>query len=266
MGRSKAVVFMLSLAAGLMVGAVAGASTIKGVVEYSFDQKFRLIRADEFVYLIKADHLDSNLESQFERIGSRISVDLPPGAIASAWPLTAGSENVRQNSASIITPDSVKTDGRNLTLTGTVLPSTSEGERFVQIGRNVFHVNLQGASESEKKVLRQQAGRVIVNVPIESVDRVWPVAAGESTREPASVGMIPPADHFQLARGFLSVTGTARYSFDDNLIGVQSGDTFFMISRSALSKLQQEQALNTGNRIAIRVPASSLKMIWSTEN
>ena len=263
MARSRFSIIIICLATGFLVTGAMGANPITGVVEYSFDRKYRLVLAENFVYLIKADHLNRNLKLQFEKVGSRISVELPPDSIESAWPVTPlSSESVTTIASPFIAPDSFKTDGKMLTLTGTALPATSDRDRFVQIGHNIFHIKVGKFAVADRQNLMQQFGRATIHVPADSIGLVWTAPTEESGREPASV-IESELEHFELVGGWLNVTGIVQYSFNDELVEIQSGDTFFAINRLTLSKSQQEQALIPGNRVTLRVPAATISMIWS---
>lgn len=263
MARSRFSIIVFCVTFGFVVTGAMGASLVKGVVEYSFDRKYRLIQAKNFVYLVKADHLNREMELQFERVGSQISIELPPDSIANAWPITPfATENANRVSDSVMAPDSINADGKMLTLTGTVLPATSENDRFVQIGRNIFHVNVEKFAASERQNLMQQFGRATIHVPADSIGLVWTARPEDSGREPASVNKSEP-EHFDLSDDWLSVTGIARYSFNDGMVEIQSGDTFFSINRLTLTKVQQDQASIPGNHVTLRVPAEAISMIWS---
>lgn len=249
---------MFLLAGTSVLAATAVGSRLRGTVDYSFDEGYRIVRTDDTVFLVRKSALSAQQLKALDHVGSQVALELPPGALAGAW-TTAEGAGPPAASVPAGPRDSISAAGSSLRLSGTLLPAPSEDFRFLQIGGSIFGIRLKSLPSSEQRALERADGRVVVKVPRSALRFAWKAAEQGLPEPPRPTSREP--DRFEVAGDEVEISGTALLSFDEKSRLVQSGGTFFQLKRSAL----EEAFAEPGSRVRVKVPASAISFVWSED-
>lgn len=254
--------FSILLAAASAAAALGAAGThLKGTVEYSFEEGYRILRTDSFVYLIKTSALDGQTKQELERTNSVVSLTLPPGAIVRAWPaIIGGVESEVPDREASLGPDSVGAAGEKLILTGKAMPSVMDEFRFVQVGAAIFRLRSDALSESDRVKIDSSSGRMSVAVPKDAIESAWsiPASTGEENNGPK-----PDYGHFRVHGNRVELLGTVLTSFDEAKVLIQADGAFFQVRKDKLKKEGLTRELSPGSRVQLTIDGSNVSFIWT---
>lgn len=257
----------LTLIGFLLVGAAAR-NHLTGIVEYSFDKKQRLLRTAEFVYRIDASKVNENEKAQLEKVGAMISIELSPGKIVGAWPVLPSMEIINQNlSKQPANRDAIAFENEQFVLKGTLLPTTSDKESFIQINGTIFRFSVADLSSNERKKLGSQKW-VTLRVPKSSMQLAWQAVPSEqegAERSIASLSAPSETDHFDVIGRWVTITGVTQYSFEETNVLLKSGDVFFAVSKSVLSEQEAKDSVLPGKRVGLKIPVTGVSLVWTQD-
>lgn len=255
----------LTLIGFLLIGA-AVKNHLTGVVEYSFDKNQRLLRTAEFVYRIDASKVSEEERAQLEKVGATISISLSPGKVVGAWPVLPSIEAINKNlDMQPANQDAIAFENQEFVLRGTLLPTTSDKESFIQINGTIFRFSISDLSLGERKKLGSLKW-VTLRVPKSSMRLAWQAVPDEPRgieRNIASLSMPATEDHFEVRDKWLSITGIVQHSFEEKSFLLQSGDVFFAFNKSTLSEQEAKDFVLPGKRVALKIPVTEVSLVWT---
>ena len=244
------------LIAACSVFTAAVSTNINGTVEYSGGENVRFIRTEKFLYEIDPRAVSPADQKKLEQIGATVSFNPPPGSVTRAWPISADGKEAANTKIPV---DSIKGGRSKITLTGTVLPTSSEKDRYIDIAGTVFRLDAAVLSKSALRQLNSTSGKISLQVPPDAIRFAWKFIPAKPT---SSFQRFFVKDHIETRGEWTKIRGTVAPSPEENSVVVQAKNTFFLIHKSLLGKIAVKRP---GSRIALAVPTDQISLTWSLD-
>lgn len=241
---------------------------LNGNALFSFTTEHFFLQTDRYVYKIRKDVLPSQLIDRLDEASLQnelVHVSIPRSAIVFLWP--AKLEKSRGSGERDFTKlakdlkSSVQTKNGQVTLTGSIALSFSEGSFLVEVDSAVYQIKKSALTSTQLLQLSGIGigGRVTATVPQNAIELSWSFRQ-QPNRKRVTI-QIP--DGVRTSEGEVLVSGTVLYSFNDPLVLIQSDEVIYQMDRSLLTT-QTPDALNVpGSKIQVTAPIAAVQFAWS---
>lgn len=162
--------------------------------------------------------------------------------------------------------------GDRVTLTGRALYSFSP-DYFLLVTENVvYQISAPSLSERDLKVVNYssiQNKLISINIPLSSIELSWPYEPQVSVEESRRIGLRVEGNikEMEVKQGEMALLGDSIYSFSEPFFLIQSKDRVLRISKSKLSKEQNDliYSVGPGGRLSLAIPQDSVQSAWNIE-
>lgn len=238
----------------------SSAGTITGTIVPSFSDSHALVQTERHVYRLRLGRLAPSEVKRLESVGSEITLALPRDAVDMAWRYR--SEREGPVAAAIDVDRAVREEalarGDRLEIKGRVMASFQDDRVLIRVGERIYRVKTSaiGAGVGTSGV----GQRISIDVPTKAIDFVWVVDPPAPGHQARSIASVRDGDTLVTSEGRVNLRGTVMPSFVERQVIVRSGNRYFLIERSALSR---DAGGAPGERVSIDVPNEKIVMSWS---